>query len=592
MLKNNKYNKVNKGRIVNEWNEVRANVRREKEVGKKENGCTIFMYKIPDDTTSRDLLDLFKSCGNVKDVILPRKRDKRNNRIGFIKVKNELEAGELINNIKQSKGLGRRLSLSINQESNKEVSKTDLPNQRVSTPVNKGHPHRKENKVKEVSVVLQDLQKDLDKKDYNSRFEYIEAETDPNIEEVFEKSLVGISEEEQCPNELLDWLISENIKNVKVLMVNKKKFLFALDQYEGEVDLLKNILKARFFKIRDFVMEDYIMPRIAVVECVGLPMNAWIEDNLKGFSKSLGEWISWRFQNNEKRLVHNPLVEIHTIQYELIKEEMCVLVNGVKYKVSFREILVEENYKAESSKNVSGKRDASKKDYVRNSTFSSKFAPSTKKVDSTRATSLDDSLEDRSNQNTLVGKSRISSSNDNSLSDTVVPKTLFMTNVHAAERDSINDKGYDLLRGIDSRVQCSMSNSSLDNITNKEDGVSDEDDTVVNPPFVISHNTICNNLKQMKMGGKRGRPRVKPRSFNNPFDFRLGKKRGKGSFKHKGPLRQVTKPSNGCLVMPRIDSKREAAEILDTALALGLEIPEGRVNIEKALAKAIEGNAG
>lgn len=117
-------------------------------------------------------------------------------------------------------------------------------------------------KDKEVTVIPQELQRDKHKYNYNASFEFIESDTDANIEEVFESSLVVIAEDEQCPNGLLSWLTSEGVKDVKVLMINKKKFLFSLDQYEGEVDFLKRILKARFCKIRDFVNEDYIIPRI------------------------------------------------------------------------------------------------------------------------------------------------------------------------------------------------------------------------------------------------------------------------------------------------------------------------------------------
>lgn len=77
-------------------------------------GCTIFISKIPEQTLAKDIWDLFKSNGEVVDVILSRKKDKFNNRFGFVKTTNEEEAGKLISNVKKCKGLGMKMKMSIN----------------------------------------------------------------------------------------------------------------------------------------------------------------------------------------------------------------------------------------------------------------------------------------------------------------------------------------------------------------------------------------------------------------------------------------------------------------------------------------------
>lgn len=65
--------------------------------------------------TARDLWDLFKMRGDIKDIILPKRRDIRNKRYGFVKTCSELEAGMIISNLKQFKGLGRILKMKINE---------------------------------------------------------------------------------------------------------------------------------------------------------------------------------------------------------------------------------------------------------------------------------------------------------------------------------------------------------------------------------------------------------------------------------------------------------------------------------------------
>lgn len=44
---------------------------------------TIFMYNVPFDVPAKSMWSELKGCGKIIDIILPRKRDKRNRRIGF-----------------------------------------------------------------------------------------------------------------------------------------------------------------------------------------------------------------------------------------------------------------------------------------------------------------------------------------------------------------------------------------------------------------------------------------------------------------------------------------------------------------------------
>lgn len=50
-----------------------------------------FCYQILEATT-RDLWDFFKLGGDIKDIILPKKRDILNKRYGFVKTSSELAA--------------------------------------------------------------------------------------------------------------------------------------------------------------------------------------------------------------------------------------------------------------------------------------------------------------------------------------------------------------------------------------------------------------------------------------------------------------------------------------------------------------------
>lgn len=78
----------NKWTLVTSRKQVKAN----KKVDKDSANTTIFLYGIPAKATEREIWNLFKLCGVILDIILPIKRDKHNQRIGFIKTTSELEA--------------------------------------------------------------------------------------------------------------------------------------------------------------------------------------------------------------------------------------------------------------------------------------------------------------------------------------------------------------------------------------------------------------------------------------------------------------------------------------------------------------------
>lgn len=76
--------------------------------------ATILLANIPVDASTRSIWDFFKGCGEIKDIILPMKRDRINKRIGFIKIVSKLEAGIIINTVKDKGGWGRRIGMTIN----------------------------------------------------------------------------------------------------------------------------------------------------------------------------------------------------------------------------------------------------------------------------------------------------------------------------------------------------------------------------------------------------------------------------------------------------------------------------------------------
>lgn len=131
------------------------------------------MVNIPFEATSKGLWEFFKSCGKIKDIILPRKRDRNGKRFGFIKVANEDEVGLIINNAKEKGGLVNRIAMSIN----KGTRKID---EGINLNSNKGEDIKSGGKDK-----VEDCSKKM--------FEYTEAAIDEEVEAGLFKTLVGIT---------------------------------------------------------------------------------------------------------------------------------------------------------------------------------------------------------------------------------------------------------------------------------------------------------------------------------------------------------------------------------------------------------------
>lgn len=175
-------------------------------------------------------------------------------------------------------------------------------------------------------------------------FEGIEAEIDACIDERLRKSLVEITSSEASPLNLLKEFKENGFDGAKILKLNPLKFLISSDEDIDLKTLETKVSKVSkwFVRVRPFSEKDFIIPRMAKVRIAGLPMNAWVEENLKAFTHYLGEWVSWVFQDEVGLKVFNPEVTLLTTREQLIDDQMSILVKGKKYKLCLREFEEEQ----------------------------------------------------------------------------------------------------------------------------------------------------------------------------------------------------------------------------------------------------------
>ncbi|KAK1378244.1 hypothetical protein POM88_024988 [Heracleum sosnowskyi] len=155
----------------------------------------------------------------INDIILPRKKDRFNNRYGFIFAYNEHEAEQIITRFNDKKIMNKRLVISI-----------------AKGVIKKGG-ERSDRVVKESKVEV--------------------------VETLSEK------------------LILESILFIDVKEIGRNKFLFSFDDEEIKTYMDWNVLSPWFAEFKEVKEEDLLILRMANMEVIGLPWTAWSENNIR-----------------------------------------------------------------------------------------------------------------------------------------------------------------------------------------------------------------------------------------------------------------------------------------------------------------------
>ncbi|KAK1394316.1 hypothetical protein POM88_013372 [Heracleum sosnowskyi] len=536
----------------------------------------------------------FKLGGNIIDIIFPRRRDRWNNCIGFVKTSSELEARKIISNLKQYKGLGRVLRMSINHRNYDENSKVQGGMATGVRTDGMGILNKDSKRIKEIQVSNHVVHN-------RNVFEFLETEIDGDIEDSFMNSVVGFTRIDVKVSYLLDMLHSEGLMDIRI--VKAGSFIYYFNKvnnliWEGKK---REVLEKYFVKVRKSQEKDLIIPRMVEVECISLPVSAWLEENLKAYSKFVGEWISWSYQNEKDLEIFNPRVRCVTHIKDEIKEKMKITVKGKLYEVVFQE------RKEADSVGMIGLKDSIS--YVE-CTLHTKEQ---ERIMLQNANSLEaGSITDKGN----IGEgllpdircmakdgtreegsiySFISASNkQNSVSslshDIVVPETVieingedqhFLSESMVLEEGNLDELGKWKHGGS---YETNINNLSDSDITRDSDQLEDE---LVGSRVEFgreSHSILCENLTKINMGKNRGRPKKKNKTFVNSFDFKLGGRLGGRNAGIKRNVKNIHTFGGASLVSKdhsilNINSKNihnlevEVALIMDAAIGMRLEIP-------------------
>lgn len=281
----------------------------------------MFLYNILEKVSAKDMWECLRSNGEVVDIILPMKRDKKNKRYGFVKTTSELEAGKIILNAKEKGWIAARIRMSINEMDNRDPGKKYAGNIDSFRPIHKvdrNTENRSFKKAKKIPSI--DSQNNKEDQGLGTKmFEFIEANlVDEKIRQRLYDTMIGFSWLEETSGKLQEKMKAVGIEKIKLVGLNEKKFILICEREENWDGFDISTLNCWFSKVKKFGDDDLVVPRTVWLECQGIPMTAWLEENLKGYTHHLGEWISWSYQTDDGCDFFNPLICLSTTNYEHI----------------------------------------------------------------------------------------------------------------------------------------------------------------------------------------------------------------------------------------------------------------------------------
>ncbi|KAK1393752.1 hypothetical protein POM88_012808 [Heracleum sosnowskyi] len=115
---------------------------------------------------------------------------------------------------------------------------------------------------------------------------------DKKIEEAI-KSFIGITITNQWPDVLQEKITLSGLQGILIRGITFKRFIISFPSKDDMVNTDKNLLKEWFTEVRKWNHNDLIQPRLAWIQCEGLPISVRIEGNL---NMMLGEWGNWFYR--------------------------------------------------------------------------------------------------------------------------------------------------------------------------------------------------------------------------------------------------------------------------------------------------------
>lgn len=275
-----------------------------------------------------DVWKFFKQKCRIKDFIIPQRKDRFNNRFGFIVTESRFEAAKLLEDPSARILGGKPLKMDWARE---KKQKSDNPRNTGRGPhVTKTKYSGRNNKVESNDTTGSTIPHEMHFEDLVFDFE------EKWCEEINRSSIVETAYDMGL-DYLYELLLSAGIRDIEVRKVGWAKFIFTCqdEMLINEIDW-ENLVPS-IVNIRKAIEEDYVIPRITWLKISGIPMFAFKEDIIRAVVRRWGTLVSSDFKILHKGVFVNPKICVSTTQNEAIKELLSVKIGSKSYKVHVEE---------------------------------------------------------------------------------------------------------------------------------------------------------------------------------------------------------------------------------------------------------------
>lgn len=324
---------------------------------------TLFIGNLPFNVQLKELWKKFKQVGRIRDIILPKRKDKLGRRYGFIKVFNGTSVDDFIRSMDgiTIHNSTIRVHRAKKRQSPKSAHTGDLnpkhtPSMREDDKKEKREYHkdarspsksRNNNSIDNMECVEGDKRL---RSGQNSHLEpSLELGTNENFENYLKRSVVVETWKENIYLAIRNTMDLLGFGEVDVKEFSAKSFLVTF--LEGtdleEVDM--DFVGLGFLNVKDACMENLIIPRKAWVEIRGIPIPAWSEDNFILITKEKGTILDLASMFTDDCVLHNPRILIETFTQDFISWSNKILVDGKEFLIHVSECFVTEKCQTRNS---------------------------------------------------------------------------------------------------------------------------------------------------------------------------------------------------------------------------------------------------
>lgn len=317
-------------------------------------GNTVFVSSLPHDLLAKDIWAYFRKGGKVRDIILPRKKDIYNNRIGFIVTENSIEASSVIRAFNGKLLSSSKLYLSMAR--NKEKGSVPPPLAGKTSSFKSSGSYISRKKQFPQSTCKMDTsspgsimgnasakQDSSHKHDPEAEMVRLKIEVNESFIEELKCSIELQSVNVESPEMVSAILEGLGYKEVIVICLSNRSFIahFSYESDLSNVDL--DFLSIAFNKVQQVEWQNLSLVRRTWVECRGLPMVAWKEENFEKILSAFGKVVSYAPFLDEDGFYTTPRIQIETKAILNISSVVQCEILGTLFKCGIVECGAQSN---------------------------------------------------------------------------------------------------------------------------------------------------------------------------------------------------------------------------------------------------------